>query len=1064
MFNVPEIGQVVAVRQRRFVISEKKLSHFESNTLATDKGDKTHLLNLVSIEDDALGEELQIIWELEPGTEIIEKDQLPVPDGFDKPERLDAFLNAVKWGVVSSADIQSLQSPFRSGIEIEDYQLDPVVRALNMPRVNLLIADDVGLGKTIEAGLVIQEMILRNRIRSVLVVCPSWLQVHWKDQMREKFGLEFRIVDSNLMKYLRRKRGWHVNPWNHFPRLITSIDYMKRDRPFSLFQELLPAKGQPNYPRKFDLLIIDEAHNIAPSAGGNYAIDSMRTSAIRNLSPHFEHKLFLTATPHNGYRESFTALLELLDNQRFARGIEPNREQLKAIMVRRLKSELPSNWDGSPRFPKRRIVSLEVDYTEEEKGIHQKLHRYSELRKLKAETGAEKFALEFVLKILKKRLFSSPAAFATTLEKHLSTLKKQRMQATFKTPAISEKALKLYLERLDEESADDEIYESGIVEAVETAAKYLTGFTDEEQGILENLLKYIIDVQFKRDTKVDILVRWLKSIVWTNGQWNNERVLIFTEYRTTQKWLYQILASEGFAKDERLLKLYGGMDDKTRERIKAAFQANPEESKVRILLATDAASEGIDLQNHCHRLVHYEIPWNPNRMEQRNGRLDRHGQKAKEVLCHHFVPKGFQDGFDISIQKPGELTGDLEFLMRAVLKVEKMRVDLGEVGPVIASQVEEVMLGSRFSIDTRKAEIKARESKRVLRFERDLRDQIKKLYDKLEASQKDLKITPENLKQAIEIALEISGQPSLVPTELNGVWPDPSGKRKSCPIFKLPPMRGSWAFCRDGLNHPHTGKVRPITFDHNIAKGRDDIVLVHLNHRLAQMALRLLRAEIWATEHTKKLNRIAVKTIPDHLLSYPAVIAHGRLVVLGSDQQRLHEELITAGGTIEQGKFKRISTVRQVDELLGIQGNTDAPEEIKIKFKNLWNTLKEQLYQALEARMNERTRNLEKFIAERAQKDIDDITSVLKDLEQTIREELRTETVEQLELWTDDERDQLERNRESLVLRLRQIPEEIEKEKGNILRRYADPSPRLFPVAVTFYVPERLATGSRGLL
>ena len=150
--------------------------------------------------------------------------------------------------------MHSLQAPFRSGIEIEDYQLDPLVRAIQMPRVNLLIAADVGLGKTIEAGLVIQELIIRARIRSVLVVCPAGLQIHWRDQMRDKFGFEFRIVDSGLLKELRRNRGIHTNPWTHFPRLITSIDYIKRDRPMRLMREVLSAEGETIYPRFFDRL------------------------------------------------------------------------------------------------------------------------------------------------------------------------------------------------------------------------------------------------------------------------------------------------------------------------------------------------------------------------------------------------------------------------------------------------------------------------------------------------------------------------------------------------------------------------------------------------------------------------------------------------------------------------------------------------------------------------------------------------------------------------------------------------------------------------------------------
>ncbi len=346
--SAPEQGQIVTVRQRRYVVTGVLPSTLSTSPLVSQAAPQ-HLVTLTSIEDDALGEGLQVIWELEPGARISEKVDLPDPSGFDPPARLDAFLDAVRWGAIASADVRALQAPFRSGIEIEDYQLDPLVRAVQMARVNLLIADDVGLGKTIEAGLVIQELIVRNRARTALVVCPAGLQIHWRDQMRDKFGLEFRVVDSQLMQRLRRSRGIHVNPWSHFPRLIASIDFIKRERPMRLFREILP--DQAAYPRRFDILVVDEAHNIAPSGIGRYARDSLRTQAIRTLAPHFEHKLFLTATPHNGYQESFSALLELLDNQRFARGVMPSPRQLEAVMVRRLKSEFVDEWElAAPEY------------------------------------------------------------------------------------------------------------------------------------------------------------------------------------------------------------------------------------------------------------------------------------------------------------------------------------------------------------------------------------------------------------------------------------------------------------------------------------------------------------------------------------------------------------------------------------------------------------------------------------------------------------------------------------------------------------------------------------------
>src|SRR6516162_9940617 len=269
----PEQGQLVSVRSRQWIVNDVRPSTLPPPVLKPTFHGPQHLLTLASVEDDGLGEELQVIWEIEPGARVIEKVALPEPTGFDSPARLEAFLNAVRWGAASTADVKNIQAPFRSGIDIEDYQLDPVIRAIQMPRVNLLIADDVGLGKTIEAGMVLLELTLRHRARKILIVCPSSLQLQWRDQMRDKFGLEFRIVDSELMKELRRTRGLHANPWTHYPRLITSIDFLKRERPLRLFKETLPAEGESIYPRRYDVLILDEAHNCAPSGRGGCATD-----------------------------------------------------------------------------------------------------------------------------------------------------------------------------------------------------------------------------------------------------------------------------------------------------------------------------------------------------------------------------------------------------------------------------------------------------------------------------------------------------------------------------------------------------------------------------------------------------------------------------------------------------------------------------------------------------------------------------------------------------------------------------------------------------------------------
>lgn len=267
---VPEPGQLVEVRRRQWVVTD-----VSSGALSTAINGEQHLVGLSSLDEDSMGEEIQVVWQLEAGAQVLEKAGLPSITGWDSNDRLEAFLDAVRWGAITNADRSFLQSPFWSGITIEDYQLDPLVRAVEMARVNLLIADDVGLGKTIEAGLVIQELLVRHRARTVFVVCPASLQVKWQTEMQEKFGLEFRIVDTEYVKRLRRERGIHVSPWTSYPRLITSMDWMKSGEGFRLLKDVLPP--HITYPRKFDILVVDEAHNVAPASASMYALESQRT-------------------------------------------------------------------------------------------------------------------------------------------------------------------------------------------------------------------------------------------------------------------------------------------------------------------------------------------------------------------------------------------------------------------------------------------------------------------------------------------------------------------------------------------------------------------------------------------------------------------------------------------------------------------------------------------------------------------------------------------------------------------------------------------------------------------
>lgn len=1028
----PEVGQLVRVRDRHWMVTNVVASSLEV-TGATP----SHLVELSSVEDDAYGDELTVFWQVEPGTVVLPRATLPQPsEGFDDPGRLAAFLDAVRWGAIASADARALQAPFRSGISIEDYQLDPVVRALQMPRVNLLIADDVGLGKTIEAGLVVQELLLRHRARTVLVVCPASLCLKWQAEMHDRFGLEFQIVDAEAVKQLRRERGVSANIWTSFPRLIVSIDWLKAPRAMSLLDAVLPLDATV-YPRKFDLLVVDEVHQCAPAGRGAYATDSHRTIALRKIAAHFEHRLFLSATPHNGYTESFTALLELLDPQRFARGVKPSDEAQRRILVRRLKSELrkelPPRDDGTPRFAERIIVPLPIKYPDSERKIHNALQEYTALRRKRAGSKSSKTATDFVTLILKKRLFSSPKAFLETLREHMRTLNRKGA-----VEHVSESRLRAEFDRLDEDVDSDDALDERTQDALATAARASEALSKEEQALLARMLEWAENEAHRPDAKATAILNWMTQTCKPDGTWNDERVIVFTEYRDTQRWLQDLLVRHGF-EAERIALLYGGLETDKRERIKAEFQAPPERSPVRVLLATDAASEGIDLQLQCHRMVHVEIPFSPTRLEQRNGRIDRHGQPSPVVEVYHFVSEGFEHA------KPGSLDGDLDFLWRIARKVDTIRDDLGTAGPVLAQQVEEAMLGRREAVDDALVErAKAKASRTVLKLDRNLREEIKRLRDQLDESVEQLGITPTSVARVVTVALELARQPQL----------KQSARHASC--YKVGALSNAWALAKVGLGDPLTGNERQITFDHQVADRDRDVVLAHLQHRLVAQATRLLRAEIWKTGGEKTLHRVSAALSANPGLQHAVAVAHARLVVTGQDGHRLHEEVINAGGAVRNGRFARLGVGEIKKAAASIAARADAATERALA--NEWTSIEDALYRSLESRAEEVTTSLDKRLSERAEFEATSIATVLNDLKRNIEAELKRlegESGRQLRLQftSDDEGVQLDRDIAALRQRLQEIPAEIAREQKAIRSRYSKPQYRLFPAAVTFIVP-----------
>ena len=305
--RLPEPGELVQVRSRRWLVEE---------VVPPPEPGHSARVRLACADDDAQGKTLDVFWDCELDRRILEQEGWAglAARGFDAPRRFAAFLHTLRWNCVTATDPNLFQAPFRAGITIDAYQMEPLRKALRLPRVNLFIADDTGLGKTIEAGLIARELLLRKKVKTVVVAAPPSVLEQWQAEMADRFGLVFEILDRTYVARMRRERGFGVNPWRTHSRFLVShrllIDPAYADPLREWLGPALPGS----------LLILDEAHHAAPSSGGRYGIESKLTRAVRDLGGRFEHRLFLSATPHNGHSNSFSTLLELLDPSRFVGG------------------------------------------------------------------------------------------------------------------------------------------------------------------------------------------------------------------------------------------------------------------------------------------------------------------------------------------------------------------------------------------------------------------------------------------------------------------------------------------------------------------------------------------------------------------------------------------------------------------------------------------------------------------------------------------------------------------------------------------------------------------------
>ncbi|WP_136313031.1 DISARM system SNF2-like helicase DrmD [Actinomyces procaprae] len=1047
---LPEPGQVVQVRGATWAVTDVREQGLPHSPADDSRTDLEHLVSLQSLAEDRMGEELTVIWELEVGNSIIPDRGLPETisaDSFDDPDTLGAFVDAVRWGAVTSADAKAYQAPFRSGATLEPYQLEPLRRALEAPRTNLLLADDVGLGKTIEAGLVVEELLLRHRARSVIIVCPPSLALKWRDEMREKFGLEFVIVDSARIAADRRTYGLAANPLRLYPRVIVSMAWLPGVRAQRLLREVLDDAGRPGSARNyaFDVLVVDEAHHVAPAApsavGGG--VDSQRTRALRRLAEKCEHRLFLSATPHNGYTESFTALLEMIDPRRFARGAEIDRRALAEVTVRRLKADVPDR-----DFKRRKVNSVEYAAAADEEEAYAKLD--SLLRASGRQQGRR--SLDIAALLLKKRFLSSPWAFARTLGNYLT----DPVAAGADYYDVDD----YYAEVMGSGQSDEE---EGRLEQPETDTLLATRSGDAlsaaTKAELENLADWAGGYQARANSRLEALVSMLDAVCRPDGRhWTNERVVVFTEYADTLDWIVGVLGSQGYGAD-RLAVIQGSTPAEERERIRARFNDDPTQEPVRVLVATDAAGEGIDLQAYCHRLVNFDVPFNPSRLEQRIGRIDRYGQHHTPEVTYLIPRRG-------GGASQGLCSGELDFLNRLAEKITTETQDLGALNPLIDDvdgQITARLLG-REQRGRRTQTADQRAVNQTLAGSRELNRSLTDLARGYENRKAQMHLTPQAGRRVVDTALRLANQPGLEPVgplEEAGGLEELDAVPEGLAAFRVPALDRSWDEAVAGLAPLlHPDRPRPVSFDERSAS-LPGIVHVHLGHPLMRKATRTLRARLFSPQ--SEINRVTAVVMPGLEETYAASVS--RLVLVGRGGLRLHEQVFVTGVRLRGSTVAEEKLNAVLDRMLDPGELRAASAAVREHLARAWRADGAHLRTRIEEERGRRARRLQHAVddqlRERQRADAERVHGIYAAFRTNLTESLeRMHAAEQanqdmLAAWLDDQRRQRERDMHAMAERLAALDDEERREADAVARRYEDVQPFIASVGLVFAVSEQ---------
>jgi len=518
-----------------------------------------------------------------------------------------------------------LLSISNSLVRLEPYQLACVNWVMQKLRQRALIADDVGLGKTIEAGLVLKELTARNRADRVLFVVPAHLQKKWIRDMDRFFDIGLTPADRQWVDGERRRLGEEANIWNQdHQQLVTSQAFLRQEE----FREALDDAF-------WDVVVVDEAHKAAKRGES----PSETSKMVDRVADNSDSLLLLSATPHDGKGEAFRSLVEYIDPFLVAEDQGLSKEAVDRVMMRRGKQTIYDD-DGERIFPNREVGTIPVEMTHEERQFYRAVTDYVKHVYNRSEQLNEP-AVGFAMALMQKRLVSSIGAIKATLSRRLAKLVDQQSTATSLSEETSAYLEGEDLDEEDQQKAEEEL--AGLTVAESDAQ------LEAEIETLRDLVSLAEGIPV--DSKAQKVRRYIQQLLEAQP---NEKVLLFTEYRDTLDYILDLVKDEPWA--DEILVIHGGVDKEDRARIEDEFN----HGQSRLLFATDAASEGIDLQHSCHIMVNYELPWNPNRLEQRIGRLHRYGQE-KEVKVWNFSFEGTRESevFEMLQEKVENIRGQL---------------------------------------------------------------------------------------------------------------------------------------------------------------------------------------------------------------------------------------------------------------------------------------------------------------------------------------------------------------------------------------------------------------------